>query len=322
MKKTLLFMAIVVAMQLQIQAQSTAVPNTDFEQFLVDFTTINGPVDGFILDSEAAAVTGILSISNTAPYNAINDFTGIEALTGITGLVITYNSAVTSLDVSANTNLTMLNTEGSSSLSSIVIGASNTTLSEFRIPGCPVGSLDLSGNTGLTVIDVRLTGLSTLDLSTNGALVSLACSFNSLTELDMRNGNNANVTAFDARSNTSLVNIFVDDCTAGYLTALPWQKDGTSSFVNDATGCPTLSIASETELAFDVYPNPAKNRIYVTSNLQESQIQVYDITGKLVLSKDLSFGKNAVDISAMAPGVYLARIFAGGKSQTKKLIIQ
>ncbi len=300
MKKTLLFMAIVVAMQMKINAQVTAVPNADFEQFLISTTTINGPLDGLILDSEAAAVTGTLNLGGAAPYNAIDDFTGIEALTGITELVITYNAVVTSLDVSANTNLSILNTEGSTSLSNLVTGA-NITLSELRIPGSPVVNLDLSGNTGLTLLDARQT---------------------SLTSLDMRNGNNANVTAFDVRFNASLVNIFVDDCTAGYLTALPWQKDGTSSFVNDATGCPTLSVAGQNELTFDIYPNPAKNRIYVASNLQESQIQVYDITGKLVLKTQMQFGENAIDISAMAPGVYLARILAEGKSQTKKLIIQ
>ncbi|MBQ0787683.1 MAG: T9SS type A sorting domain-containing protein [Oceanihabitans sp.] len=300
MKKTLLFVAIVVAMQMKINAQVTAVPNADFEQFLISTTTINGPLDGFILDSEAAAVTGTLNLGGAAPYNAIDDFTGIEALTGITGLGITYNTAVTSLDVSANTNLTILNTEGSTSLTTLVIGA-NTNLSQLLIPGSPVGSLNLSANTGLTVVDIRQTNSTTLD---------------------MRNSNNANITAFDARFNPGLGNIFVDDCAAGYLTTLPWNKDGASVFVNDASGCPSLSVASQNELTFNIYPNPAKNRIYVASNLQESQIQVYDITGKLVLKTQMQFGENALDISAMAPGVYLARILADGKSQTKKLIIQ
>ncbi|WP_055442706.1 T9SS type A sorting domain-containing protein [Lacinutrix himadriensis] len=297
MKKTLLFVAIVVAMQLQIQAQSTAVPNADFEQFLITFTSINGPLDGFILDSEAAAVTGTLNLSNVAPYNAIDDFTGIEALTGITGLGITYNTAVTSLDVSANTNLTFIDTEFSTSLTNLVIGA-NTNLSELRIPASPVGDLDLSANTGLTVVDVR----------GSGSVV-----------IDIRNGNNVNITSFQSTSNPSLSCIIVDDKDAAYLGA--WST-GTGTFANDETGCPTLSVANETELTFDVYPNPAKNRIYVTSSLQESQIQVYDITGKLVLAKDIQFGKNALDISAMASGVYLARMLSGGKSQTKKLIIQ
>lgn len=290
-------MAIVVAMQMKINAQVTAVPNADFEQFLISTTTINGPLDGLILDSEAAAVTGTLNLGGAAPYNAIDDFTGIEALTGITELVITYNAVVTSLDVSANTNLSILNTEGSTSLSNLVTGA-NITLSELRIPGSPVVNLDLSGNTGLTLLDARQT---------------------SLTSLDMRNGNNANVTLFDTRFTPSLSCIIVDDKDAAYLST--WLK-GSGVFSNDEAGCPTLSVATANELSFDVYPNPAKNRIYVASNLQESQIQVYDITGKLVLKTQMQFGENAIDISAMAPGVYLARILAEGKSQTKKLIIQ
>jgi len=297
MKKTLLFVAIVIAMQTKIQAQVTAVPNADFEQFLITFTTINGPLDGEILNSEAAAVTGTINLGSAAPYNAIDDFTGIEALTGITGLVITYNSAVTSLDVSANTSLTSLNTEGSTALTTLVTGA-NTSLTELLIPGSPVGDLDLSGNTALTSLDARQTGL---------------------TSLDMRNGNNANVTAFDVRFNSSLGCIFVDDKDAAYLAS--WLKDS-GTYVNDEAGCSTLSVASETSLSFSVYPNPAKNSIYVASNLQESQMQVYDITGKLVLNQPIQFGENTIDISAMAPGVYLARILANGKSQTKKILIQ
>ncbi|MBU2939043.1 T9SS type A sorting domain-containing protein [Lacinutrix sp. C3R15] len=297
MKKTLLFVAIVIAMQMKTQAQSTAVPNADFEQFLITYTTIDGPLDGYILDSEAASVTGTLNLGGTAPYNAIDDFTGIEALTGITGLVITYNSAVTSLDVSANTSLTLLNTEGSTSLSNIVTGT-NATLSEFRIPGSPVGTVDLSGNPSITIVDVRQT---------------------SLTSLDMRNGNNANVTSFDSRFNGSLECIFVDDKDATYLTS--WLKDS-GVFVNDEAGCSTLSVANETEFTFNIYPNPAKNSIYVMSSLQESKIQVYDITGKLVLKEQMQFGENTIDVSAMAPGVYLARILADGKSQTKKILIQ
>lgn len=301
MKKTLLFLAIVLVIQMKTQAQTTAVPNADFEQFLISFTTINGPLDGVILDSEAAAVTGTLNLGGVAPYNAINDFTGIEALTGITGLVITYNAAVTSLDVSSNSSLTMLDTEGSTSLSNLVIGATNTTISELRIPGSPVGSLDLSGNTGLTVLDARQT---------------------SLTLLDIRNANNANMTAFDARFNGSLLCVFVDDKTAGYITALPWNIDASSNFVDNEAECNTLSVTSESELAFSIYPNPAKNTMHIVSSLHESQIQVYDITGKLVLKNKMQFGENALDISAMAPGVYLARILANGNSITKKLIIQ
>lgn len=290
-------MAIVVAMQMKINAQSTAVPNADFEQFLIATTSIGGTVDGFILDSEAAAVTGTLNLSNVAPYNAIDDFTGIEALTGITGIGITYNAVVTSLDVSGNTSLTILNTIGSTSLSSIVVGA-NTNLSELRIPGCPVGDLDLSANTGLTVVDVRQTNIVTLD---------------------MRNGNNASITSFNSSSNSNLNCIIVDDKAAGYLSG--WNI-GDGTLANNMSECPALSVATANELSFDVYPNPAKNRIYVASNLQESQIQVYDITGKLVLKTQMQFGENAIDISAMAPGVYVARILADGKSQTKKLIIQ
>ena len=318
MKKITLLLAMFIAFQSSIFSQTTAVPNADFEQFLITFTTINGPLDGVILNSEAAAVTGTLNLGSTAPYNAINDFTGIEALTGISGLNISYNSTITSIDVSSNSSLTVLNTEGCTALTSIVTG-SNTTLSELRIPGSPVMSVDVSGNTGLTIVDARFTGLTTLDLSNNSSLVELQCRNSALTELDMRNGNNANVTLFNSDFNGSLMCIFVDDASASYLST--WSKDASSTYVNDEAECNLLTVEGEDLVTFSLYPNPVKNTVYVSSNMEKADLAVYDITGKMVLNTALQFGENTINVSNIASGVYLARLSSNGKTLTKKLII-
>jgi DNA-binding beta-propeller fold protein YncE len=76
--------------------------------------------------------------------------------------------------------------------------------------------------------------------------------------------------------------------------------------------------------SIDVYPNPATNYFIVYNHkLFNSQILLYDITGKLIKnmqSKDLT---TRVDVSNLANGVYILTIkTAGSKNiRTEKLII-
>ncbi|MDX1278736.1 T9SS type A sorting domain-containing protein [Oceanihabitans sediminis] len=327
MKKITLLCTFLCAFQFNVFSQCpgapapgyTCVPNADFEQFLITFTSISGPLDGQISNAEAAAITGVLNISNQAPYNTIDDFTGIEALTGITGLGITYNDFVTSLDVSGNSSLTTLNTEGCSALTSVITGA-NANLSEVSIPGCPITGIDLSGNTGLTTLEVRYSGLLSLDLSSNSSLISLQCRNTPLTSLDLRNGNNANMITFNSYFTNDLICIYVDDKDATYLNT--WEKHTSNIFVNNEADCNALSIGAKNQLAFNMYPNPTKNILNIITNLQDSKIEVYDITGKLVLKKHLNFQKNKIDLSGISAGVYLVKVDAQSKSLTKKLIIE
>ena len=73
---------------------------------------------------------------------------------------------------------------------------------------------------------------------------------------------------------------------------------------------------------FELYPNPATNDIQLTiSNVQlgESvEIQIYDLTGKLVKQFKIQNSELKIQISDLKKGVYIVRV---GK-QTKKLIVE
>lgn len=69
---------------------------------------------------------------------------------------------------------------------------------------------------------------------------------------------------------------------------------------------------------FQIYPNPAKDYFYLNSN-EEFQIQLYDLTGKLISQK----AGNQMDISLFPNGIYVVKgISDSGKSFAKKIIIQ
>ena len=62
---------------------------------------------------------------------------------------------------------------------------------------------------------------------------------------------------------------------------------------------------------FEVFPNPAKDNIFITSNSLKagSEYQVYDSTGKQVMSGRITPHITTVDIKRLSPGLYVIRIF-------------
>ncbi|MBS1771383.1 MAG: serine hydrolase [Bacteroidetes bacterium] len=59
-----------------------------------------------------------------------------------------------------------------------------------------------------------------------------------------------------------------------------------------------------------IYPNPANNNVNIQiSNLQHSsQIEVYDMTGRMVEHSVIDNGNNTIDLSSLAAGTYITRI--------------
>ena len=324
MKKITLLLAISFAFQFNLQAQCPGgAPDPGFvcidanlELRLIAINVDTDPVPDFQISiADAQSATGTLNISN----QLISDFSGIEVFTNITGLNAGYNEIPASLDVSAITGLTSVNIEGCIALESL-----NTTglvaLTVIEGVNAALTALDVTSNTALQTLNVRNNSIDILDLSNNSDLVVMVARSNGLTDLDMRNGNNVNVTNFDTDSNGDLTCIFVDDASSGYLAS--WSKDALSTYVNDEAECNTLTVEDVNQNVFNMYPNPVMNTVFVNANTQNAQISIYDITGKVVLTKSLNLGENTIDVSQMASGVYLARFAAEGNVQTKKLIVQ
>ncbi len=80
-----------------------------------------------------------------------------------------------------------------------------------------------------------------------------------------------------------------------------------------------------TSLTMSVYPNPASTG-YVTikTNGDESpkELFVYDLNGKVLISKTVSESQTELQIDHLKPGMYLIRLTNGFDSRTERLIIQ
>ena len=199
----------------------TSIPNANFEQALIALG-YDSILDGSVITAHIDAVT-YLDVSS----QGIADLTGIEDFTALTDLHC-YSNQLTSLDVSANTALTLLFC-GDNALDTLDISA-NTALTYLFCNVNQLTSLDVSTNTALTNLVCGNNQLTNLDVSNNDSLIWLDCSYNdtTLTSLDVRNGNNMNLSYFNSNGNPYLSCISVDD--AAWSTANWTNIDTASSF--------------------------------------------------------------------------------------------
>lgn len=95
-----------------------------------------------------------------------------------------------------------------------------------------------------------------------------------------------------------------------------WQR----SIADVLTGTQQISLTSPT---FHLYPNPTNNNFIIeTSNTGEQQLQVFDITGKLLLTRAIQNNKTTIDASSFAAGVYLVSLKSSEGTATQKLVIE
>ena len=144
------------------------IPDPNFEQALIDLGIDKNGLTGDILRSEAEAAT-FIDITDAG----VSDLTGIEAFINIESVQGDRNNIVT-VDIS-----------------------NNTKLKQFHLNQNSLTSIDFSNNLLLEGVDLYSNNLTIIDLSLQTNLTAVAFGGNPLLEhLNVRNGNNINVTEF------------------------------------------------------------------------------------------------------------------------------
>lgn len=196
-----------------LDAQTTAIPDTNFENYLEthaqdgtivsvgDDTSMgdgianNGIVFTNRIDTVVLLDVGSLGISD---LTGIEDFTALETLfcssNGLTVLDISNNTSLISLScdsnflnaisVNSNTSLESLNCSDNQIQSLNV--TNNTALKNLTFSGNQLSAIDISNNTNLSLLSVsnnRITG--ELVVSNNPDLESLFCASNQITTLNL-----------------------------------------------------------------------------------------------------------------------------------------
>jgi Leucine-rich repeat (LRR) protein len=230
------------------------IPDANFKAALLANPYINTNSNQEVECTEAASFSGNIFVLNSN----ISDLTGIEAFPGVAQLNCSMNQ-LTSLDLSANTALTYVEAH-SNQLVNLLLPSGNN-LSEVIVSDNQLSSIDVSSNSYLSYLDCNNNNLSNLnvlsnsyvsyifcngnqitnlDFSNNSSLIQLGCANNNLNYLNIQNGNNGNLTSFDASNNPQLTCVQVDS-VAAMNSNWPGAIDATASYSLACAGC-TVTI--------------------------------------------------------------------------------
>ena len=339
MKKTLLN-TVFAFIALSSISQTTAIPDANFEQALINLGYDTGPINGSVPTNN---IDNVISL-NLSALN-INDLSGIEDFTSLTHLICAYNP-MTSIDVSNNVNLATLYANDNNSLINLDVSGcvmldslicyftplvsldlsnclgltylncafnqlssidvtNNTALTWLWCSSNQISNIDVSQNTYLTYLNCTSNLLQELNVSVNTSLSHLECSSNNLLCLNVKNGNNNNLSGFAALNNPNLTCIEVDD--VAYSTTNWTNIDGTMSFSLDCNNsCSSVStnIENQSLSSLILYPNPAKDLLNITSNSIIESIKVYDIYGRIIISKNYHTPFVSLNVDQLSNGIY------------------
>lgn len=95
------------------------------------------------------------------------------------------------------------------------------------------------------------------------------------------------------------------------------------------TDYPLNIYVGENEIAannneFKIYPNPADDFINISTNnnFKNADVSLFDISGKLVLEKEIDSDNNKIDISDIISGTYIVKIKSGNKVEQQKIVVR
>ena len=76
-------------------------------------------------------------------------------------------------------------------------------------------------------------------------------------------------------------------------------------------------------IEISLYPNPAKQNIVVKLNeFNKASLTVYDLSGRLILNKNLDSSLTNLNVSGFATGVYLFKIKTDKGEVIKRIVKQ
>lgn len=283
---------------LEITAQTTSIPDQNFEQHLInEGIDSDGTINGQVLTSDIAPVL-TLNLVN------INDLTGLENFIALEEVRISNGGQPNvnlDIDLTSNSNLEKI----------IIIKFAGLT------------NLDITGLINLEELSVSdvsdappVMMLDEVDLSTNSNIKSLTLINCFIDKINLKNGNNHNMTNFELTAfiagpepqDTSLDAFCaeVDDASAATANMSPyntWIVYGSVSYY-DQGEC-MLSVNKSIKIEVTLFPNPVQNSFQIKTSEEIERVQIFSIDGKEVAY----FGsKSEYNISKLPAGIYFVKI--------------
>ncbi len=88
-------------------------------------------------------------------------------------------------------------------------------------------------------------------------------------------------------------------------------------------GCGTSGIQDDADLGnIKIYPNPAQDEFTIEGFNNIDQVEILDVTGRLISTENPIASHSTINVSALKSGTYFVRITSEGNIVQKKLMIQ
>ena len=209
--KLLFILAFFLLNSTNLHSQTTAIPDSNFEQALVSLNIDTNGLNGNILNSDAFPVT-TLFIGNIG----VTNISGIDAFKSLVNLYA-YNNQISTIDLSYNPHLEILDLDNNNL--SVLNVATNESLKSIYVSNNNLGSLDVSNNLELEYLSCNLNSIGVLDVSSNNSLKDLRCYSNNLSSIDFANNlsleqlyiSENNLNTLDVSRNASLRTLTCDN---------------------------------------------------------------------------------------------------------------
>jgi pimeloyl-ACP methyl ester carboxylesterase len=158
-----------------------------------------------------------------------------------------------------------------------------------------------------TINETSCPSVPTVSISTNGMLLSSTSSGNPISYQWYLNGsaiNGATSSTYQATQD----GVYYLEVSYDYGCAVSNIQTLGSSGLNELL------------LLTKLFPNPAKDHLFIESNMQIVNFNILDINGRMIFEKNDGSTIHSIEISNLKKGIYLVEITDGANSITKRFI--
>jgi surface protein len=319
---------------LLIKAQ-TSINDANFQQ-AINICLSTNPADGMCSDSEYGAMPDWDVGSVTAMRDAFNDrssFNGdisnwnVSSVTNMFGMFFkasAFNQDISSWDVSSVTNIGAMFYQAlafNQNIGSWDVSSAITMFYMFNAAlsfNQDIGSWDVSTVINMTYMFYQALAfnqdISSWDVSAvNGMNAMFDDSGLSTPNYD------ALLTGWSQQAVQQ--NVIFGAAGVAYCNGEGARQDLMDiygwTFTDAGLDCISLGLEDQNRIAIAVYPNPAKDKLFILGLSKPSKVSIYNVLGKLVFSKTIS---SEVDLKGLQSGVYIVKIMDQQKETTRKFI--
>lgn len=175
-----------------------------------------------------------------------------------------------------------------------------TALTDLRVLGNKLTTLDVSKNKALTQLHCQQNLITGLDISENTKITKLRCFNNKLTTLNIKNGNNTKITLFEADIN-NLTCIQVDNVAYAVANFSAKIDPGVEFKTNCSSGEPVVTFADVN------FKNALLADAVINSN-SDGEIQVSEAEAAVIMDV---VSKSITNLSGIEAFVSLTHLYCG-----------